>query len=511
MCVDPNNPLDSGTCTGSRTKVSINALQTSAPDARPVRFIRVVGPALIIQDTNSTRMREILGYHVVEPDGSVVMKVPAGRPFSFELVDKLGHRFASHPQTWLQVQTGEVMECNGCHAGHTRTTPLNQGSDGSSFPGSNPTDPMNDPLLPQVGETMAETLDRVSCADEGVAGDVVDGDPGGTGCLYRNLSGDLVFRNIWDDPDGVDPNNGDFAIRYSSINLDLDHIEVPPATVPPLALASPKVVATSIPVMVAGKASFATQTDFAQADCINGDWSAKCRIAINYETHIQSIWEKNRWLDPLNTGTESNYPCIRCHRENSRDDPSLENPTTVDVPDGQLSLTRTGSHQTRVNDNIANLFESFLELTQDDDVMLITNNGELAVAQKNVTVPNDLTPDPNDTMTVAVDVDVNECTVVQDSEGNLIFAMVGSDRKKCGSSNAMDRGRGSRNYGYFYNRMTQDLTQAEIVAGMVNHNGMLNQAELKMINEWIEVGRRQYWGDPSDQRDMPAAIPVDYE
>jgi hypothetical protein len=46
---------------------------------------------------------------------------------------------------------------------------------------------------------------------------------------------------------------------------------------------------------------------------------------------------------------------------------------------------------------------------------------------------------------------------------------------------------------------------------MVNHNGMLNQAELKMINEWIEVGRRQYWGDPSDQRDMPAAIPVDYE
>ncbi|MGD8594239.1 MAG: hypothetical protein PVF82_15510, partial [Gammaproteobacteria bacterium] len=214
---------------------------------------------------------------------------------------------------------------------------------------------------------------------------------------------------------------------------------------------------------------------------------------------------------PLNTGTESNYPCIRCHRENSRDDPSLENPTTVDVPDGQLSLTRTGSHQTRVNDNIANLFESFLELTQDDDVMLITNNGELAVAQKNVTVPNDLTPDPNDTMTVAVDVDVNECTVVQDSEGNLIFAMVGSDRKKCGSSNAMDRGRGSRNYGYFYNRMTQDLTQAEIVAGMVNHNGMLNQAELKMINEWIEVGRRQYWGDPSDQRDMPAAIPVDYE
>jgi len=68
-------------CASAGVRVSIPHLQDAEPDQRPVRFIRIIGPALVVQDTNSTGMREILGYHVVEPDGSVVTKVPAGRPF----------------------------------------------------------------------------------------------------------------------------------------------------------------------------------------------------------------------------------------------------------------------------------------------------------------------------------------------------------------------------------------------------------------------------------------------
>ncbi|WP_455210017.1 HzsA-related protein [Kaarinaea lacus] len=465
-CVDPNNPIDSGTCTGTRTQVSINALQMSTPDERPVRFIRLVGPAFVIDGTNSQSIRENLGYHVVEPDGSVVMQAPAGRPFSIELVDKLGHRFRNHPQTWLQVQAGETLQCNGCHAGHTQTTALNQGAPGGfPFPGTDAGSP-----IPEMGETMAETLDRVSCADADGTGDVVDG-VNGAGCLYQRLSGDIVYQNIWNS------NSGNFAILYNTINLDL--ILVPPPPTGPLT-----VNAVQIPVMLGGFASQAVSTDPDQIDCIKsngGQWVRNCRIAVNYETHIQTIWEKSRWLDPMNTGTMGNYPCVRCHREFNRDD-SLDNPTMVDIPDGQLNLTRVGSHQVR---NDSTLWESFLELTDGDDLQKLNANGDaLEYVTEVVVDPND----PNNT--IVQNVSVNRCTELPN-----IFPQI-NDLNKCGLGDAMDRNRGgNRNYGYFYSKMTSfDPNQDQI-----DHTGMLNSAELRMINEWIELGRR-YWGDPFDQR-----------
>jgi hypothetical protein len=466
-CIDPNNPTDSGTCNGTRTQVSISDLQMSAPDARPVRFIRLVGPAFVIDGTNSQSIREILGYHVVEPDGSVVTQVPSGKPFSIELVDKLGHRFRRHPQTWLQVQAGETLQCNGCHAGHTQTTALNQGAaGGASFPGADAAAP-----IPDVGETMAETLDRVSCADG--AGDIVDG-TNGTGCLYRSISGDIVFRDIWNDPMNM---SNTFSILYNAINLDLlqAQLNLPPELVN----------GVQIPVMLGGFASQAVSIDPGQIDCIKstgGQWVRNCRIAINYETHIQTIWEKSRWLDPLNTGTEENYPCIRCHREFDRDEP-LDTPAIVDIPDGQLSLSRTGSHMVRVD---SDQFESFLELTEGDAVQ------KLNATADGLEYITEVVPDPDDpTNTITQNVSVDRCT-----EQPNIFPQI-NDLNKCGLGDAMDRNRGgNRNYGYFYSKMTTYDPNRD----QIDHVGMLNDAELRMINEWIELGRR-YWGDPFDQRD----------
>jgi hypothetical protein len=275
----------------------------------------------------------------------------------------------------------------------------------------------------------------------------------------------LIFRDIWRDPDDVladdDPNNYDFSIYYRQLNIG-DPLN-----------------GVNIPVMIAGKASDANSTDFTSNDCLS-NWTATCRIAINYETHIQTIWEKDRQLDPVGDGL-GNYPCVRCHREADRDDANI-----VAVPDGQLNLTRTGSHQVRAD---SDQFESFLELTQGDDMQKLNAGGDaLEYVTEVVVDPND----PNNTITQNVSVD--RC-----KEAN-IFLQVNNDANKCGLGDAMDRGRGgNRNYGYFYSKMIVFDPNRQPNGDQIDHAGMLNDAELRMVNEWIELGRR-YWGDPFDQR-----------
>ena len=72
-------------------------------------------------------MREILGYAPIEPDGSVMVKVPANVPFSIEVLDSAGRRLGGRHDNWLQVRAGETLECNGCHAHPATGTPLPHG------------------------------------------------------------------------------------------------------------------------------------------------------------------------------------------------------------------------------------------------------------------------------------------------------------------------------------------------------------------------------------------------
>ena len=78
-------------------------MQTTA-DLRPARFLRIV-KAVAIPERNVLRlpatafgasrqrlMREIIGYAPIEPDGSVMVKVPANVPLAISVLDKDGRR-----------------------------------------------------------------------------------------------------------------------------------------------------------------------------------------------------------------------------------------------------------------------------------------------------------------------------------------------------------------------------------------------------------------------------------
>jgi len=68
-------------------------------------------------------MREILGYAPIEPDGSVRVKVPANVAIQLTVVDAKARRISPLHRNWLQVQVGEVLTCNGCHAPNTPPPP----------------------------------------------------------------------------------------------------------------------------------------------------------------------------------------------------------------------------------------------------------------------------------------------------------------------------------------------------------------------------------------------------
>src|SRR5690606_28982561 len=95
-----------------------NPLLTPA-DQRPARFVRIVkavsvadGDVLDEQDdtvygnrfNQNSRLREIIGYTPVEPDGSVLVQVPADIAFTLEVLDALGKRISTNATFWMQIR-----------------------------------------------------------------------------------------------------------------------------------------------------------------------------------------------------------------------------------------------------------------------------------------------------------------------------------------------------------------------------------------------------------------------
>src|SRR4026209_442492 len=90
------------------------ALTTAAE--RPARFLRIEKAVSLpdedVRDFTGTAfgvtaafgMREILGYVMVEPDGSVRTKVPANVPFAVTVLDANGRRIGPRHNNWLQVR-----------------------------------------------------------------------------------------------------------------------------------------------------------------------------------------------------------------------------------------------------------------------------------------------------------------------------------------------------------------------------------------------------------------------
>lgn len=385
------------------------------PDQRPARFIRIVKAVSLPDDdvfdfdnaafgrAGNQRMKEILGYAEIEPDGSVMTQVPANVAFGISILDKQGRRLSSSQrhQNWLQVRPGEILQCNGCHTQDSEVPhgrpdaepePINQGAPTTGLPFPN----TNSALFANMGETMAQVRARIN------------GHP--------QISVDINFADIWTDTDtlsAADP----FNYNYSDLT-------------------------TPAPV----------------ANSCTTSYSSICRIVVNYQEHIQPIWEANREitneLDELETTT-----CITCH--STQDSEGADQ-----VPGGQINLSNTQSADRP--DYVTSYAELFfnhnrLEIIDNmitDDLPVFDENGD-PVFQ---TVDGELVLDDNgepipETQNIAV---------------NPILSSAGA----------------AASPDFF----------APFATGQ-SHEGYLSAAELKLISEWLDIGG-QYYNNPFDVPEM---------
>lgn len=379
-----------------------NPLETDA-DSRPARFVRIEKPvSLPDRDvrmfdnaafgiSQAQRMREILGYAPVEPDGSVRVAVPANVAFAISVVDRDGRRTSPRHQNWLQLRPGEEVTCNGCHTpastvphGHYAVTPLpaNTGAatTGVPFPGT------RSELFADMGETMAQTWSRFS----GI----------------RRLSPDLQFEDVWTDPELATPAEP-FSLSYADL-------------------------ATPMPVNEACAES----------------WSAACRAVIHYEDHIHPIWSRPRMLDGADS-EPMDYTCTGCHAITDSEGAARRPDADLHLGDG---LSADNPRQLRAyRELLATRFEQELVdgVLRDRQV----ESGE---------VVRDENGDP-----------------VLDDDGNEIPIFVRVPVAPVMSVN------GARASVRFMDTFADD--------GI--HGGFLDDAELRLISEWLDLGA-QYFNNP---------------
>ena len=278
---------------GTATDLDQMADLAASDDQRPARFLRIL-KATYLPDrdvldfdrnvafgrSSQQRMRELLGYAPIQPDGSVLVKVPANVPLAISVVDKDGRRIGARHQNWLQVQAGETLECNGCHDhtsglphGHSDApTSINPGAPTSpwTFPGADPV------KTGEMGETMAQARIRLACGS--------------------NLSTTLCPQLS----PGLNPRYSDDWRVTPVAELNLTYADV--LTGAPLAEAP------------------------TSAACQTG-WNAKCRGIINYETSIHPLWSA-----PRTNAAMQDRTCTSCH--NIQDAMGM-----AMVPAGQVDLS----------------------------------------------------------------------------------------------------------------------------------------------------------------------------
>ena len=327
---------------------------------------------------------------------------------------------------------GERRECNGC-LNTSATQPvsradivpdsINPGAAGGvAFPGTQRFDQFGTPETPQPGETMAEFAARTYFAAPGPQ--VGDPDVYVTGEL-REPTVDLLFVDEWTDPALAPgrPRDEAFAYRY----LDL----------------------------VPGDSEQSTlKAPLKNKGCMD-NWNSTCRIVINYENHIQHLWERERTsanvVDEL--GNLRPFNCIGCHAGSTTiADVTNENLTGAI----QLNLTRAPRQNTEM--------VSYFELLNARPGREVDEVGNV------VTVPEFL-------------LDAEGLPLV-DEEGNPI-----PDPEYFETPASIARGN-SRGSGRFFDRFRENGS----------HSGFLNNSELKLLREWIDLGAR-YYQNPFDSAD----------
>lgn len=200
--IAPNQP-DTRAFVADIAKLKDPAQTTAAQ--RPARFVRVTeaipSPADLkpeVVGETAFDMQRIVGYAPVEPDGSVMVRVPANTPLAVTVLDARGRAFETHTN-FFQVRPGETLTCAGCHSPR-RVEALNQAPIAGSHPNTQLISPATGRTVPAAAdETMAETRLR---ADE----QSIEAQP------------DLIYEDVWTDPQAAGrPRDPSLRITYGEL------------------------------------------------------------------------------------------------------------------------------------------------------------------------------------------------------------------------------------------------------------------------------------------------------
>ncbi len=443
-------------------------------DVRPARYLRIVKAAAIPDpNDNDTAfdvgvafgaggrrggMREIIGYAPIEPDGSVMVKVPANTPLAISVVDKEGRRVSGFDSdgrrigerhlNWIQVRPGETLECGGCHD-HNPAQPvpapvtpllavphgyrdaptaLNAGAPTApyTFPGT------NGEFIGQIGETMAQARIRTRCTN---ASSVFV--KTAENCPELSPNPNPVFFDRWAMPADEIPD--DIGLRYAALDV---------------------LMAAGIPV---------------PASCIPGggvdaEWDHTCRTVINYETSIHPLWG----LPRTDIATQTlDRTCVTCHT--GFDEVGM----VYRVPDAQLDLRGIASNED------PDVFMSYRELlfTDFEDEVNVTGTGLTPVLVDQIVQDTDPV-----TGELLFETDPETGELLLDVNGDPIPILVTIQVMVAipGRSLSVNGARASDPR--FFNRFN--------AAGDV-HEGLLTPSEIRLLSEWLDIGA-QYFNNSFD-------------
>ena len=324
--------------------VLADPLQTPAAN-RPARFLRiekaVSQPNDDIRDIDNTAfgvttrfgMKEIVGYAMIEPDGSVITKVPANAALMLSIVDENAMRITQRHQSWISVAAGQELKCNGCHDANSGVSHGRIDAFDSAYAGA-PTAgvpfPNTDPqwFVGDVGETMAEVRARITCATQDPVTNQF--------CSSIEPSMDVIYRDVWT----ADP-------AVAANNLDIDYLYRDLTTAAPTSLSCQQ------------------------------DWQWRCRSIINYVSNIHPLWNEPRLVtfdddnDPATpevplldvNGVQVSNNCLQCHTPT---DPL--NANAPRVPAGQLELQNGDSVDEPDH------YNAYRELLVTDNLQVLMNN-----------------------------------------------------------------------------------------------------------------------------------------
>ncbi len=444
----PSTYLGLPVASGVTDVLSLGDPAQATADQRPARFIRLVkavglpnrrDPDLANPPNLSSRafgrggrrlgMKEIIGYSPIQPDGSVLVKVPADVAFYFDILDKEARRIGPRHENWLQVKAGETLQCTGCHTHPGGTNPplalphgrvdaeatsLNSGapSDGFNYP--NTQDPATmAPYFANAGDTMADVLGRAQ------------GVQNVTTAITPDVN--VKYRDVWTDPNILTP-DASFSRQYSGVST------------PELSA-----LTTISPTTAACEAQ----------------WVSTCRIVINYQEHIQPIWDVSPRID---AASGLDVTCTSCHA-------TVDAAGAAMVPAAQLDLSATDP-----SDEEAQHIESYRELFFNDNFQALNGNTLADVLITRGVVDENGNP-------------------VLDQNGNQLTEQVPDPSLRLAASMSANGARVS----YFMEKMTEtELNAGRVLsAATVNHANMLTPAELRLIAEYLDIGG-SYFNDPFD-------------